>query len=772
MYSLNYSPNYIYSTETKFKNGGEDFGYISYKNGDKYEGYMKNHVARGDGRLTLSTGAYYEGRFDDSGLCDGVFALPKGLYFRDTFDCDCFVEGSFFFSDGTVFEGAWNLDDEEWVVVEGQLRTKEGQVVASFDGDNLVKFDNEEQTRVKIVFVRCSILGNSSFYEGGFNPDTQTLDGQGVVVNSTRKYSLTCMKNGRKEGQWLFVNYWEDLPYTKRVDFEDDQKVHCRTTYANGLHFEGKDDFGEGVATFPHICDWVQVEGVLSGNNACPVMKGVLSVIGGSEKGPVEISEDNGNLKTLFDEKTYSRLEDLLEAWNPPKPSEAKNSKFQSPKIKKNIVTSIMMSQNDPSYPDSQYRSRKSSRSRGRKTSKVRGISPRGAKNKRAEFYDEGVNKEGVLKSKARPKSTFSKLSKISKSLKSSSSEKESKRLSSKLFRTNNSGNHLRLEEIELGGRLSEQGLSYLKSDEELSPNRMIDLISEKPLGGSPVISPSQKELSESLKNKSHFSFNHSIQDLQSFDGVRVDLMDSDGIGTVSQPQSIRGVLSPNDVLSVKVFAFPGESGSKVSGKEYLMTPGVSSKMIRNSGSLKDSSSRIFRQNPSETMKTFFVEKDNRILLFKDIQNFYSSGEENLRLTGKMIAYALEFQYQGNIVNDQMHGEGQLQIEDKTFSGNFKNNQLEQGSIDYGKMVYKGQIRGLKKHGQGEVQINKAVVRGCFVDDVLDEGKDVRVELEGRDVGKVEVISTKNEGMYLLSQLTDDNMFIFDIKKFIFRKSY
>ena len=255
MYSLNFSENYISSIEVKFQTGNNDFGYILYKNGDTYEGYMKDQVAVGNGRLTLSTGAYFEGKFDDSGLCDGVLALPEGVYFKDDFDCDCFVEGSFVFSDGSVFSGAWNLENDEWVVVEGKMKDKQGQVVGEFQGENLVTFDNEEKTQVKIVFARCQILGNSSFYEGGFDPQNQTLDGKGLVVGSTRKYSITNLKDGLKEGEWLFVNYWEDLPYTKYVQFSKNKKVNCRTIYGNGLQFEGKDDFGEGVATFPFICD-------------------------------------------------------------------------------------------------------------------------------------------------------------------------------------------------------------------------------------------------------------------------------------------------------------------------------------------------------------------------------------------------------------------------------------------------------------------------------------------------------------------------------------
>ena len=327
MYSLNYSQNYINSIEVKFKSGKDDFGYISYKNGDKYEGYMKHQVAAGNGRLTLQTGAYYEGEFDDSGLCDGVLALPEGVYFKDVFDCDCFVEGSFVFSDGTIFTGAWNLENDEWVVVEGQLKTKDGAIVGTFQGENLVKFDDDTRTTVKIVFARCQILGNSSFYEGGFDPVNQTLDGKGIVVGSTRKYSLTNLVQGRKEGEWLFVNYWEDLPYTKRVNFTNNKKTKCKTIYGNGLQFEGKDDFGEGIATFPFICPWLQVTGELSGSNLCPIIKGTLGVKGGETKGLIEIMSKDGNLHTKFEGKEYPRFEDLITQWTSPRKS-LKNQNF------------------------------------------------------------------------------------------------------------------------------------------------------------------------------------------------------------------------------------------------------------------------------------------------------------------------------------------------------------------------------------------------------------------------------------------------------------
>jgi hypothetical protein len=794
MYSLNYSPNYILSIEVKFKNGKDDFGYISYKNGDKYEGYMKEQVATGNGRLTLSSGAYYEGRFDDSGLCDGVLALPQGVYFKDIFDCDCFVEGTFVFSDQTIFTGAWNLENDEWVVVEGQMKDKNGKILGVFEGDNIVVFDNDEHTQVKIVFARCQILGNSSFYEGGFDPNTQTLDGKGLVVGSTRKYSITNMEKGRKQGEWLFVNYWEDLPYTKRVDFKDDQKIKCRTIYGNGLHFEGLDDFGEGTATFPFICSWIKVEGTLSGNNGCPVMKGVLSIIGGEEKGIVEIKDDNGNLKTLFQGKDYYRIEDLIETWKTPKIMNLKKAKNQSPEIKKKIVTSIMMSKyeaNEHEIGRRSRNSRNSSISQGRKRSKVIGKSPV-KKNNWTEFYDEKDQKKDALKSKIKMNRNLSKLSK------SDFKSRRNNEPDPKKFQTNKS-NNLFEEEAKLQysrkNRTVHQ-ISYLGSDEddregslnfsskfanpeglvsdnerESPKNEIMDLISETPVSGSPVTSPAE-EIMEKTKNKSHFSFHHSFQDLQSFDGVRVELITSYHTNDFSNQTSVRRVLSPRDVSSMKIYGTQMESDAS-DYKRTMKSKEVNSKIImKSSTSPNESSGGIFRQNPSEAMKTFFVEKENRILLFKDIQNFYSIGHDNLRLTGKMIAYTKEFEYQGDILNDVMDGEGELTIKDKKVSGKFNNNEISFGKIELPGMIYEGEISDLKKHGKGEIRINKACIKATFVNDLLDENSDVTLTLDKINLGKVEVISTKNEGMYLLSQQTGDKMFIFDICKKIFRQSY
>jgi hypothetical protein len=249
-----------------------------------------------------------------------------------------------------------------------------------------------------------------------------------------------------------------------------------------------------------------------------------------------------------------------------------------------------------------------------------------------------------------------------------------------------------------------------------------------------------------------------------------MELMNSHKNAGMMQTQSVRGVLSPKNITSTKVFNLPIESEVKHKGVPLLNE--VSSKLIQKSAVINESSSGIFRQNPSEAMKTFFVEKDTKIFLFKDIQNFYGTGEDNLRLNGKMITYTKEFEYKGDIVNDQMHGQGELLINGKTFIGKFHENSFTLGTIDYGKMIYNGQIKDMKRHGSGKITIGKAVIHAHFVEDLLDETKEVRVELEKRDMGQIEVIPTKNAGMYLLSQTEDDNMFIFDVRKFIFRKSY
>ena len=783
MYSLNYSPNYINSIEIKFKNGNDDFGYITYKNGDKYEGYMKDQLATGNGRLTLQTGAYFEGQFDNSGLCDGVLSLPEGVYFKDVFDCDCFVEGTFVFSDGTTFTGAWNLENDEWVVVEGHLKSKDGNLISTFQGENLIKFDDESHTRVKIVFARCQILGNSSFYEGGFDPENQTLDGKGIVVGSTRKYSLTNLKKGKKEGEWLFVNYWEDLPYTKRVTFENNQKVKCKTMYGNGMQFEGKDDFGKGVATFPFICDWLKIEGELLGSNSCPVMKGVLILKGGDNKGNIEIRDKEGQLGTIYDGQKYDQFEDLISKWtNPGSPK-----KLQSPKIKKQIVTSIMVSQNDTPDMDMGRKSRRSSISQTKRSRILRKLENK--RNSVTEFYDE-TGKHEQWMSRITITQTPPKLSK------SHFETREKQNPDPKKFQTGNTrnlfDNEMGNNSKQMGTKKKVQKISYLGSDDEkeedlffnyhltnpeglmsdnekdIQSNQMIDLISDM-AAPSPVISPPTRVNFENTGNKSHFSFNHSFQDLQSFDGMQMNLITSVNSGHPNQPASMRNIkhsLSSKQVSSYRN-SVPGQRLGSLKHNQF------SSKLINKSSSPNESSGDIFRkQNPTEPMKTFFVEKDNKILLFKDIQNFYSVDEENLHISGKMISYTKEYQYEGEILNDMMDGKGLLIYDDKKITGTFDKNIITYGTIDYEKMVYKGQIKNLKMHGKGEVMINQTRIKAFFTNGLLDEEKDVFICLTGNKDEKVEIITTKNQGMYLLSQLKGDNIFIFDIKKQLFRKSY
>jgi hypothetical protein len=799
MYSLNFTQNYINSIEVKFKSGKNDFGYITYKNGDNYEGYMVDQVACGNGRLTLSTGAYYEGEFNDSGLCDGVLALPEGVHFKDVFDCDCFVEGTFVFSDGTTFSGAWNLEDNKWIVVEGQMKTPDGKVIGTFQGENLVKFDNEEHTQVKIVFAVCQILGNSSFYEGGFNPETGTLDGQGLVVGSTRMYSLTNLKDGNKEGEWLFVNYWEDLPYVKYVTFEKNKKINCKTMYGNGLQFKGENDFGEGVASFPHICDWLEVHGTLSGSNNSPVLVGELQIKGGEVKGKVKITNEVGNLKTTFNGKEYECIEDLISQF--PKPKESINKgtkKAQSPEIKKNMVTSIMVSQNDGGDNDLGMRSKRSSISQGRTRSKKRKKIPKKRQSNWIDMMNEEDNQNSTFISKITIKTPTSKLSR-------SCSERPKKETpETKKFQTGNNeiflnlrqssrdmhpGTQKNINTIAFPGSddddLEEGDLVFntqlmnpegLMSDNEkdLPNNPMMDLISEKPANGSPSSPPFNNTELGNTFNKSHFSFNHSIQDLQSFDGNQMEMMGSLKSRKLEIMQRTDHLSNLEKSKSTKRNYSEKHIGLNTQNLESFLENKFSSKLISKSSYPNESSGGIFRkQNPSETMKTFFVEKDNRILLFKDIVNFYSMDEDNLHINGKMISYTKECEYEGEILNDVMDGQGVLTKGDKKFSGKFSNNVLSFGKIEFGnKMVYKGQIQDLKMHGVGEISIKSNVIKASFLDDFLDEQKPVSLNIKGKCMGQIEVIFTKNKGMYLFSQVEGDQIFIFDIKKKIFRKSY
>ena len=792
MYSLNYSQNYIKTVEVKFKNGKDDFGYISYKNGDKYEGYMIEQVACGNGRLTLSTGAYYEGEFNDSGLCDGVLALPEGVYFRDVFDCDCFVEGIFVFSDGTTFTGAWNLEDNKWVVVEGQMKDKDGKLIGTFQGENLVKFDNEEHTQVKIVFAVCQILGNSSFYEGGFNPETGTLDGKGLVVGSTRMYSLTNLENGQKEGEWLFVNYWEDLPYVKKVQFKNNAKVNCKTLYGNGLHFEGVNDFGEGIGTFPFICDWIEVVGTLSGSNSNPILTGQLRIKGGETRGTVTISNETGNLKTILNGESFECIEDILTKLPTPKPSLKPKIKSQSPEIKKNMVTSIMVSQNGTPEHDVCWRSKRSSISQGRTRSKIMKKKPNKKQSNWIDFMNDDQNKNSAWISRITITKNTSKLSR------SYSETRKKETPDPKKFQTGNNEIFLKLnkskgdennkninvisflgsdddDDIEEGDLvfnerfMNPEGLMS-DNEKELPSNPMNDLISEKPANGSPMSPPFNQTEFANTQNKSHFSFHHSIQDLQSCDANHMELLGSYKSRNPKEPQSLllqKSVATANPISDQKI------SLKHTQNLESFLENKFSSKLISKSSAPNESSGGIFRkQNPSEPMKTFFVEKEDRILLFKDIVNFYNMDQDHLHINGKMVSYTMEFEYEGEILNDVMDGEGVLTINGRKLIGKFKNNDITFGKIEFPEMVYDGHIKDRQMHGKGQIMIKKSLIQATFVKDFLDEQSPVKLDIDGKSMGKIEVIFTKNKGMYLFSQTEGDQIFIFDINKRIFKKSY
>ena len=588
MYSLNYSSDYVSKVEIKLDDQKFQFGYIGYKNGDRYEGYMRAGTPTGQGRLQLSTGAYYEGEFDESGLIEGVLAHPNDMYFKNVFDCDCFVEGKFVFSDGTNFDGKWNLSNDEWVVIEGQLRSKTGELLSEFVGKNLVHFVNAERTQVRIVFARCQILGNSSFYEGGFDPENQTLDGRGVLIGSTRKYSETSLRKGKKHGQWLFVNYWEDLPYWKKVEFKEDRKVRCETQYGNGLLFNGIKDFGYGTATFPELCTRIKVLGNLTGNDFVPIMSGMMC-IDGEEVGMVEIREDNGKLSATYKGKSYAKLEDLLQEIGvmpvPASKPVAKKRKAREDVLENNyepeiepvqgqMVKSIMVSQNDPENEMRRtFTSRRSNISKTGRKSRIELMQDR----RKIKEVTDSHQKEDVdwrskitlnvsiekklcgslMLSREDDKGSLICLSKTegdlyhakqnikergsdnlieiglgSKRRSTNATESKRKNLFEESKNENNksSGANQIPPALDVGSDSEAEIKSVFsgRSDFEVTggpQKRAMDLISHN---GTAVNSP-RNVLDAMQGGKSHFSFNHSFQELQSQEGIRVGLLDSFG---------------------------------------------------------------------------------------------------------------------------------------------------------------------------------------------------------------------------------------------------
>lgn len=182
--------------------------------------------------------------------------------------------------------------------------------------------------------------------------------------------------------------------------------------------------------------------------------------------------------------------------------------------------------------------------------------------------------------------------------------------------------------------------------------------------------------------------------------------------------------------------------------------------------------------DPNNQARTFFVDKGDRILLFKDIHDFYTMGEEKVKITGKMLGFVKEFEYEGEIISDAMQGKGELKKDDKIYIGRFNDNKLVEGMIVYGpdvdraKMKYNGMIKDWKREGEGELVIGKYKISAHFSRDELREDLPVILFESGKELGPVDVISTKNPGMYLLQEPSNDDMFIFDINKQKLRKSY
>ena len=197
--------------------------------------------------------------------------------------------------------------------------------------------------------------------------------------------------------------------------------------------------------------------------------------------------------------------------------------------------------------------------------------------------------------------------------------------------------------------------------------------------------------------------------------------------------------------------------------------------------SVKQKSIKANLEDSNMQPRTFFVDKGERILLFKDINNFMTMGEEDdglMKITGRMLGFIKEFEYEGEILVDAMDGRGELHKDGKVFKGTFEQNELVDGTIIYGsdlknsKMQYTGMIKDWQREGEGEIIIGKYKIAAHFTRDELREDLPVVLFEDGKELGPVEVIPTKNKGMYLLQDPDNDDMFIFDINKQKLRKSY
>lgn len=188
---------------------------IKYKNGDYYEGEVKNNKPNGEGKYVWTRGTIYEGDFVD-GNFDGKGAIrcPNGDFYEGEFKNDKFNgKGKYVFTNGNTYEGEFV---EGSFCGLGVFSQKNGTVYTGEFKDD--KYNGRGIKR----------FADGSYYEGEFKIDK--FNGKGKIVwnngdyfegffennNCVRKGSFTGYDNNTLKGEMInkifgtsFEGTWE-----------------------------------------------------------------------------------------------------------------------------------------------------------------------------------------------------------------------------------------------------------------------------------------------------------------------------------------------------------------------------------------------------------------------------------------------------------------------------------------------------------------------------------------------------------------------------------
>ena len=200
-YEITYSngDKYIGEMKDNLRNGK---GKMLFNNNDErrlYEGHWKNDLFDGEGKLIWKTGNYYDGDWK-KGIKDGkgkFHKTPRETYNGDWKNDKKDGKGIIYYSDGNIYEGDWKNDKME------------GKGIFTFNNFDRFEGEIKDNLRTGILY-----QNNGDKCIGKFVDDL--FEGKGVIFYSNGEVEMAIYSKGKKKGKYAIIDKKSNIE-TKKI---------------------------------------------------------------------------------------------------------------------------------------------------------------------------------------------------------------------------------------------------------------------------------------------------------------------------------------------------------------------------------------------------------------------------------------------------------------------------------------------------------------------------------------------------------------------------